>query len=91
MFANRKWHTRRYEFYDNNVHVIDGMFGSSHVSFGLGSVISVKINQSVIADFFNYGTITLNFFGGTSLDLENVPKPEENLPKIQAFIDKAKA
>lgn len=91
ILTNRKWQTRRYEFYENNVHVLDSAFGSSHTSFGLGSVISVKVSQSLVGNFFNYGTITLNFFGGTTLDLENVPRPEEKLPKIQAFIDKAKS
>jgi membrane protein YdbS with pleckstrin-like domain len=89
--ATRKnWESKKYIVDAKNIHIINGIFQSAHVLHGLSGVVSVSINQSPLERAFSYGTITLTFFGGRNVNIENIEQPEEIMEKIQIYIEKAK-
>jgi hypothetical protein len=88
--TKKGWDAKKYIVDTKNVHVVNGVWQATHSYNSLSGVVSFNVDQSFFGRYFDYGTITLNFFGGVTVCIENVAYPEKTLERIQVFIEEAK-
>jgi uncharacterized membrane protein YdbT with pleckstrin-like domain len=88
VFEKRRWSTEQYVITPENVEVVVGLIGMSRSSYGLRGVVAMNVNQSPLAKYLGYGTITLRFMGGGSMDIKNIEEPEKHMHMIQQLMNK---
>ncbi|MBI2620932.1 PH domain-containing protein [candidate division WWE3 bacterium] len=84
----RLWKAKQYIITPESVDIIDTTFGARHNSYGLKGITSINLHQTPLSKLSDYGTITINFMGGSSVSIRNIPNPEKHLGLIQQLINK---
>lgn len=84
----RVWVSKEYILTPETVTIADGSWGSKYRSFSLKGLTNTRLAQSLVGKKLNYGTITLYFLGGNSVNLTNISDPIKHLDDVNSLLYK---
>lgn len=88
--AGKGWNVKKYIITPESVTIVDGVLNVRHRSHNLKGMTGADIQQTFWAKKMNYGTITINFMGGSSLRIRNVEQPVQHLTNVHRLINDGK-
>lgn len=88
MGAHSRARCRRYEITQEQVITYDGISKCNQYISNLKGMIGMELTESFLGRYFDYGTITLKFLGGTEVPISNIDHPEIYIQKITELTTK---
>lgn len=84
----RVWVSKEYILTPETVTIADGSWGAKYRSFSLKGLTNTSLAQSLLGKSLNYGTITLYFLGGNSVNLTNIADPIKHMDDVNSLLYK---